>query len=265
MEDDTTTGAAPVDDGGQATQMINGIAVDDQGMAIPAPDDTAEQTATAAETTSEQDETETTEGAETAQPEIDKSLQKYAESQGLELDSPNAIKAAKIAMKNQSEVTRNHQRASELEKSMGQMSDESAEQVAQATGENPELLKRLQRVEIKNSLNDFWDSNPDARQYETQMSEIAQTAGLYGSPEAILKAAYAQAKLNDSTNLKTPKETLENLRDKMQAATPRGNAVNGSPVPQEKITPQNVDKLVGQNNLDWFMKNQDAINRAMAG
>lgn len=266
MDDDTTTGA-PVE---PERQLINGVAVDDQGQAIPVSEDT-DTGDTAVETPeselSVQEEPEATGAEQPALPEVDDKLKKYAQSQGLELDSPNAVKAAKIAMANQAEVTRNYHKTSELEKSMTQMSDDSAEQVAQATGENPEVLKRIQRMEVKNSINEFWSNNPDARDYESQMTEIAQSAGLYGTPEAILKASYAMAKAQDSDNLRTQgkREALESLRDKQQASVPRGNAVNSSPVQSDAITPQNVDALVGSHDLKWYEANREAINKAMAG
>jgi hypothetical protein len=272
MAEDTTTDSAAVDSGDiQASepQIINGIAVDDQGQALVAPDETDSSEA-AVETTTDEPQTEVadvTTGADTALPEVDDKLQKYASSNGIELDSPGAIKAAQIGLKAQSEATRNYQKASELEKSMTQMGDVSAEQVAEATGENPEVLKRLQRVEIRDSIRNFWESNPEARQYESQMSEIAQSAGLYGTPEAILKASYAIAKSQDGDNLKTQggREALEKLAAKQQAAVPRGNAVSSAPTSEPSITPQNVDQLVGSHDLKWFEANRDAINRAMTG
>lgn len=267
MEDKTTTDASTESNG----QQINGIAVDDQGQAIPVTDDvdtsTPADTAPASEPSADEEVITETTGAESAQPDVDDKLQKYATSQGLELDSPNAVKAARIAMNNQAEVTRNYHKTSELEKSMTQMSDDSAEQVAQATGENPEVLKRIQRMEVKNSINDFWASNPEARDYESQMTEIASSAGLYGTPEAILKASYAMAKAQDSDNLVSQgkRQALESLRDKQQAAVPRGNAVNSAPQQEAAISPQNVDALVRDHDLKWFEANRDAINRAMAG
>jgi hypothetical protein len=269
MEEDTTTDVAPVEPNGP--QIINGVAVDDQGQAIPVQEDT-EQSETAGEAPASepevpQEQTETTEAEEPAAPEVDDKLKRYAESQGIELDSPGAIKAAKIALKNQSDTTKQYRQASELEQSMQQMSDESAEQVAQATGENPEVLKRLQRMEVKNSINDFWAQNPDARKYETQMTEIATTAGLYGTPDAIMKAAYAMARAADSDNLERQggQKALQNLAAKQQAAVPRGNAVSSAPSSQPTITPQNVDMLVGQHDHQWYMDHRDEINRAMAG
>src|ERR1044071_7258288 len=66
-------------------------------------------------------------------PEADDKLRKYAANQGIELDSPSAIKAARLAMENQAEKTRNYQKASELEKTVTAQSDVEAEQVAEAT------------------------------------------------------------------------------------------------------------------------------------
>jgi len=265
MDGEATT-EAPVESG--AVQSVNGIAIDDQGMAIAEPEET--ESAEAVTTTSEPEE----QAAEaTAEPESraevsseDEQLAKFAQAKGLELDSDNARKAAKMAMNAEKLMHDKTKRASELERTMGQMSDDSATQVAQATGQNPEVLKRLQRMEVKDSIREFWDANPGARQYESEMAEIAQTAGLYGSPEAILKASYAMAVSNNADILKSQgkQEALKSLAQKQQAAVPTGNAVNSS-MTSNTITPQNVDRLVAQNSQEWFVQNYDAINKAMAG
>ena len=173
-----------------------------------------------------------------AAPVVDEQLQKFAKSQGLELDSPNAIKAAQALQKARSEATKNYQRSSELEKGMTEMGDASAENVAQATGQDPELLKRLQRIEIRDTIRNFYDNNPDAPKYEARMNEIAQTAGLYGTPEAILKAAYAMAKAeapdnSDVVRSEGKREALQSLAHKQQAAVPTGHATTQS-TPKEK-------------------------------
>lgn len=263
MEEDTTTDA-PVESG--ENQIIGGVEVDNQGMAISEPDE--------AETTSAVEETTEPEGqAEEATPEpVDEEdlseqeqLEQFAKTKGLELDSDNAKKAAKMAMNAEKLMHDKTKRASELERTMSEMSDSSAEQVAEATGQNPDYLKRLQRMEVKDSIRDFWDSNPDARQYESQMAEIASTAGLYGTPEAILKASYAIALSGntDAVRSQGKREALESLAHKQQAAVPRGNSVTSGTTPA-KITPQNVDRLVGENGLDWFKAHQDEINAAMS-
>lgn len=251
METDTTT-EAPVESGGQS---INGIAIDDQGMAVPEPEETEQ--ATAVEETSEVQTEVATEPSE------DEQLNKFAESKGLQLDSDNARKAAKMAMNAEKLMHSKANRASELEKTMSGMSDESAEQVAQATGQDPEVLKRLQRMEVKDSIREFWDSNPDARQYEAEMAKIAVESGLYGSPEAILKASYAMA-ASGALKSQGKQEALTSLAHKQQAAVPRGNAVTSS-MTSDTITPQNVDRLVAQHDQSWFESNYAAINKAMAG
>jgi hypothetical protein len=157
-------------------------------------------------------------------------------------------------------------RASELERTMSSMGDDAAQRQAQATGENPEVLKRLMSMEVKSSIRDFWDANPDAQQYESEMARIATEAGLYGTPEAILKASYAMAAMSNQGAVKSQgkREALESLAHKQQAAVPTGNAVNSS-ITSNTITPQNVEQMVARNSQEWFVTNYDAINKAMRG
>lgn len=259
--DESTTDASAV----SGEQSIQGVQVDDQGMAISLPEDNGQEATAASDTVTKTVE-ESNEGAQ-ALPEGDDKLQKFAESHGLELDSPNAVKAAKMAMENQAEFHRTRQKASEMEKTMTTMSDESAAQVAEQTGQDPEVLKRLQRMEVKDSIREFWDNNPEAKQYEGEMAKIAVESGLYGSPEAILKASYAIAmsKNHDAVKSQGKREALESLAHKQQAAVPTGNAVTAGTTSSATITPQNVDQLVAQNSQEWFEKNYAAINKAMAG
>lgn len=194
---------------------------------------------------------------------------KWLASKGIDPTDPEAInKLAKSAREAEKMATQKAQRASELERSMNEMSDYSAEEVAISTGQDPELLKRLQRFEVKSAIRDFFDVHPDAKQYEQEMVTNMLEGGLYGSPEAMLKAAYAMAVANDNNvdRSQIQRQTLENLAQKQTASVPRGNATNsGVTSSTSKITPQNVDQLVATNNLEWFKKNYDAINRAMSG
>lgn len=254
MEETTTE--ATVDSG---EQTIQGVQVDDQGMAVSLPEET--DTATADQPVTETASAEDS-GAE-ALPDEDK-LNKFAESHGLELDSPNAIKAAKMAMDNQAEYQRNRQKASELEKSIGTKSDQVADELAQQTGQDPELLRRLQRVEVKEAVRDFWAENPDAKQYESQMVAILQEKPhLAGDLESLYATALVKSGI-DAAKSQGKREALQSLAHKQQAAVPTGNAVNSVVSPQT-ITPQNVDRLVAEHDVEWFRKNQDAINKAMAG
>jgi hypothetical protein len=257
MEETTTTNA-PVDAG--EVQTIQGIAIDDQGQAISQPEDT-DQAQAAVETT----ETENTQEA-TSEPSEDEQLTKFATAKGVTLDSDSAKKLAKMAMNAEKAMHSKATRASELERTMSTMGDDAAQRQAQATGENPEVLKRLMSMEVKSSIRDFWDANPDAQQYESEMARIATEAGLYGTPEAILKASYAIAAMNNQGAVKSQgkREALESLAHKQQAAVPTGNAVNSS-MTSNTITPQNVEQMVARNSQEWFVTNYDAINKAMRG
>lgn len=171
-------------------------------------------------------------------PEADDKLKSFAKGQGIEdiTDLTDREKSLlKSAYDNQAEFQRSRQKATELEKTMTGMSDDSATQVAESTGQDPELLKRLQRVEVRDSIRDFYDANPEARQYEKEMAKIALESGIYGSPEAILKASYAMALSNHKDAVKSQggREALEALAQTQQAAVPTGHATT-SGAPKEK-------------------------------
>ena len=256
MDEETTT-VAPVTDSGST---IQGISIDDQGQAIPQLEE--QETTTAVQETNEP-ENETSENDE---PSTDEQLDKFAQSKGLVLDSDNAKKAAKMAMNAEKLMHTKANKASELERTMSEMSDTAVDQMAEATGENPEYLKRLQRMEVKDSIREFWDKNPEAREYESEMAQIAVDAGLYGSPEAILKATYAMAIANNQGAVKSQgkREALESLAHKQQAAVPVGNAVNSS-MTSNTITPQNVSQMVDTHDQKWFESHYEEINKAMRG
>jgi hypothetical protein len=261
MDDPKSTTDESADQGGMT---IQGVAVDDQGQAISQPEE-AEQTAAEGDAeTSEATEPEPQQEPET--PVDDNS--KWLESKGIDPKSPEAIeKLAKMARESEKAMHDKAQKASKLEKSMLEQSDDSAEQIAEATGQDPELLKRLQRVEVRDAIRDFWDDNPQAKDYEEQIKQKILDSGVSGSAEAVLKAGWAMVVADNADSLKSEgkKEALKTLASKQQAAVPAGNAVKGSSANTTVITPENVNELVGRNSQEWFEKNYDAINKAMAG
>lgn len=205
--------------------------------------------------------------AEEAPVEAPDDTSKWLQAKGIDPSDPEAInKLAKSAREAERAMHEKAKRAKELERSMTEMSDESAEQIAVSTGQDPELLKRLQRFEVKSTISEFFAENPEAKQYEQDMIQEMTNSGLYGSPEAMLRAAYAMAVAKNPEKVKSQakRETLENLAQKQQASVPTGNATNAG-ISSTKITAQNVDELVAKNDLAWFQKHYDEINRAMAG
>lgn len=231
----------------------------DNGVAEPTQPDYTEDTAAVDQTTSNTElQTETQ-----SEPSEDEQLDSWAQNKGLQLDSDNARKAAKMAREAERAMHAKGQRASELEKSLTQTSDSVAEEVAQSTGQDPELIRRLQRVEVRDTVRDFYDQNPDARELETEMiEELGRRPHLAGDLDALY--AVVKSKNLDAVKSQVKRETLQTLAQKQQAAVPTGNAVN-SAAAAVRITPQNVDELVARNDLNWYRKNIDAINRAMAG
>lgn len=216
-EDTTTVPVEPAETGAQPAQPVE-------------PDTTQP-----ADVQTDADPSETTEDAETTTgpSEVDAKLQKYAASQGIDLDSPSAIKAATIAMKAQSEATRQHRQKSELESSLSTQSDEYAEQVAEATGQDPEVLKRLQRMEVKEAVRDFWSQDGRDRSIEPQMiSILAERPHLAGDLDALY--ALAERSSGAATRSQASKDTLKKLAHAQQAAVPTGNATNSGTAPKKK-------------------------------
>lgn len=197
----------------------------------PVAPDTAVENAVAEPSEAQQD----AEEVETpSAPEADDKLRKYAASQGLELDSPSAIKAAQIAMKAQSEATRNYQKASELEKTVSVQSDAEAEEIAEQTGQDPELLKRLQRVEVKEAVRDFWNQDGIDRSMEPKMIELLNTKPhLAGDLDALYALAAMQSGATATALSQGKREALQNLAHTQQAAVPKGNATTTA-TPAEK-------------------------------
>lgn len=245
MAEDTTT-EAHENTGG----VVANVQVDENDQPVP---EVAEETA---------EQSPETGGDE---PLPDKDLASFAKGQGIdnvEELSERELKLLKVARDNQAEFTRKRQKDSELERTLSNTSDDVAEEVAESTGQDPELLKRMQRLEVRTAVQDFWDTNPDAREYEKDMiAKLGEKPHLAGDLDA-LYAVVLREKASETTS-KAKREALENLAQKQQAAAPRGNAVNATGGSQ-KITPGNVDRLVAEHDQKWFEANYKEINEAMA-
>lgn len=217
----------------------------DSGAEQALPDTQVEQTPADSSDTevSEQATNETEQGAEEALPnqeqqtadsEYQKKLNSFAKGQGIddlgEL-SDRELSLLKSAYDSKSSHDRTRQKASELEKDLGGKSDQYAEQVAQQTGQDPELLKRLQRIEIKDSVREFYDSNPDARKHEADMiKELQNKPHLAGDLESLYATVVFKKGGLDSVKTQTKQDTLRSLAQKQQAAVPKGNATqSGTP------------------------------------
>ena len=222
-----------MDEDNTTAQPTEQAAVD---IDVPASTDVVAEAPVDTDTTEPSEPSTASEEVETpAAPEVDDKLRKFAESQGLELGTPSEIKAASIALKARSEATKQFNQKSELEKTMETVSDEVAEVNAQQTGQDPEVLKRLQRMEVKESVRDFWANNPEARAYETDMIRIVnEKPHLAGDFDALYATAVLQAGKLDAVKSQGKQEALQNLVHTQTAAVPRGNATNPGTTPKSK-------------------------------
>jgi hypothetical protein len=205
MDEEATT-SAPVETGAETAQPV-------EAATTEAVDNT--------EASTEQQTEETT----TSAADEDAQLESWAKNKGLELDSENAKKAAKIARDAEKEFHSKRQKATELEKATETISDEAAEATAQATGQDPELLKRLQRVETRDQVREFWDKPDIDRSYEPAMIELLKTKPyLAGDLDALYATAVMSKGGIAAVQSKSKRDALTDLAHKQQAAVPTGSA-----------------------------------------
>jgi hypothetical protein len=214
MDEDTTT-SAPVETGAASAQP----APAETTVAVE-PTDTATEVQTEATTASADDD--------------DAQLADWASKKGLQLDSDNTRKAAKMAREAEKLAGRHGQRAGELEKATQAVADDNAAAEAAATGQDPELLKRLQRVEVKEAVRDFWnDPSHDAAMESKMIEVLADKPYLAGDLDSLYAVAVMQSGGVSAVQSQAKKDTLSELAQKQQAAVPRGNATTHA-APKEK-------------------------------
>lgn len=220
MEDQTITESAPVEDGAQAL-----------------PNDAGQQTA-ATENQAE------TDGAQ-ALPEVDDELSNFAASHGLELDSPSAIKAAKLARENQQGF--HAQRHQEKLESIGEGASAGTDNqlVNQLYQDLAGLRASVQADKFRSStkitpdketaLLGWLNDNPVKKQLvqggHLSLQDAYTLSGLGASDSSAIKSQGAQ-------------EALQSLASKQMAMGVRGNAVNPAPTSPKTDPGQHFKKAL---------------------
>lgn len=260
MEEQTTTDASvQAATGGE----INGIPVDDQGMAVaaPEPSDSTDATAESEPNASEPDEdTSVTEVSSETTSNWDDDVREWAEKKGLDLDNPQDVsKALKSYREAEKTLHKTSQEKSTLEKRIS-----SGEFTAPVDdSEAASLRSEIAQIKLENQVNTFWAQNPEAKEFEPAMVEILQDRPHLAND---IEALYALARVNSGTDkVSGGREALEKLASKQKAAAVTGNATTSAPTKSDKITPQNVDQWVATHSHEEFVKHYDEINKAMAG
>jgi len=251
--DESTTTEAPVESGA----TIQGVQVDDQGQAVAQPKETGTTEAENAPET----QTETTQEA----PQDDNA--EWLKSKGIDLSTPEGqAKLAKSYRELEKGYHEKSQRASELEKTATAGFDAAVNQdVSSGALEADDPRIAIRKLEIKQNVRDFFDDNPEAKQYEQDMVKIvAQKPHLRDD----LDALYALALKNNVSAVKSEggKEALETLAAKQSATAPKGSATNGASFGSAtKITRQNVNEMVRTHDHKWYEEHLPEINAAVAG
>jgi len=220
MDDDTTTVPAVPEETGAEAQPVE-----------PVETDAAADSASTEPSDAPQD-------GQPAAPEVDADLQKYAESNGIALDSPGAIKAAEIARKAQSEATRNYQKANELEK----VTRIQPEQLSDDATPQQQDNVRLRNLELRYEAQTWKLQNPDKAALEPQMVDILASDPNkrllvqegYLSYDDLYAMARGQGDNSATVKSEGKREALQSLAHKQQAAVPRGNATNPGVTPAKK-------------------------------
>jgi hypothetical protein len=227
----------------------------------------AVETSPAAETAPVQPETETSESTST-EPSADEQLKAWAQNKGINVESESELKLAQMARNAEKAMHEKSRKAAELEKSVVSGFDSAVESDVnngQLDPDDPRIAVR--RLEIKQNVRDFFDTTPEAKDYEQDMIKIVQSKPHLSDD---LEALYALALKNDVSSKKDSlksegaKEALETLAQKQRASAPVGNAVNPVGGGSQEITPQNVDDLVAKHGAgsEWYRANRASILRA---
>jgi hypothetical protein len=232
MAEETTTEATK-DEGVLDTQPV----VEEQAEAVETP---TEETKTEEVEESQEQETKETASAEDAQ------LAEFAKNKGLELDSENAIKAAKMAMNAEKAMHSKAQKASELEK-VAKIADE---QVPLDASQEVKDNIRVRNLELKFDIQNWRMNNPDKAQAEAEMVKVLTDPNkklLVQEGYLSLDDVYRLAKSDDTNAVKsqTKQETLKSLAQKQQAAVPTGNATT-SDAPKRKFEDLSISEMEAQ-------------------
>ncbi len=260
MEETTTT--EPTADQSSGVHELAGLQVDAQDRPITSTDE-GTQLETAVEEAGSQPPAESQDTGENVDntadvPEESDEIKSWAEKKNLPLDDP--IKMAKMVR--------------EAEQKMHSVSQETKLKEAVQTppsedfGVDPidEVRHEVQQLRLQNQVSEFYNANPEARQYDAQMAELVQQKPYLAND---LESLYAVARFNELSSDREAikqdggREALTKLAQKQQTTAVKGNAVTPELVNTQKITPENVDRLVAQNDQKWFEAHYDEINQAM--
>lgn len=197
--------------------------------------------------------------SETAQAPVD-DVKIWAEKKGLPLDDP--VKLATMYRDAEKKMHQATEKARELEQAT------VAQLPVEYTGDPnvDSLAQSVNTLLIQNNVRDFFSSNPEAKEFESQMAEIVtQRPHLQNDLDALYALARNDPNREAEIKQQGGRDALTNLAQKQQQIPPGANATNTGVYESGQITPANVYDLVDKNDQAWFEKNHAAISKAMSG
>lgn len=205
MDDSTTS--APADTGVEASTQPD-TSVDTQA---------ADTTTVSAEAETDSQEAEHSQA-------IDDNLKWLQENKGIDPSSPEAM--AKVAEMYRNAEKQMHESKSKKTELQAELQPSQEELNQYQDDPTAQLTARLQAIEMERGVERFFNSNPDAKQYEEKMTEMVTTDPnlrlLVNNGYLGIENLYQMAKGADSSREQTLKtdggrEALQKVADKQQA------------------------------------------------
>ena len=129
-----------------------------------------------------------------------------------------------------------------------------------------QLASQVNQLTIQSKVQSFFDSTPEAREFEGKMAEIViERPHLQNDLDALYALARNDPSREDELKREGGRQALTNLAQKQQAIPPSAGATNSQSYETAAITPSNVYDLIDKNDQAWFQKNYSAINKAISG
>lgn len=256
---DTTT---PVEgaDSAQPTQPTEAVTAEGNEQVIT----TDENGTPSLETTSTDDQPVQDEAVEDApaptQADSEDDVESWAKKKGLPLEDP-----VKLAQMYRDAEKKMHEATAKAREFNTAVMDQP---LIDYTGNEviDQLASQMNQLTIQNKVNSFWESNPEAREFENKMAEIVtERPHLQNDLDALYALARNDPSREDELKREGGRQALTNLAQKQQAVPPTASATNGGSYETAQITPSNVYEMVDSHDQAWFEKNHKAISQAMQG
>lgn len=182
-------------------------------------------------------------------------IESWAKQKGLPMDDP-----VKLATMYRDAEKKMHEATQKRE-----LETQAIDNVQYIGDTDDPLRLSVNQLLIQNQVRDFFDRTPDAREYEGKMAEIVQSRPhLQNDLDALYALAAKDSFSAKEGELKAAggREALTNLAQKQAGIPPTANATNSADFTTSKITPENVDRLVAENSMDWYKANRQEILQA---